>query len=124
MAAAPFNSSLVQKALTRIESVLRRHGFVYQANLAEIAAATLARDPAAACALLQADEWWGDRDSIAAIDLGVVGGFTPEARCDGQALREALVEVFRELRRVCGDLSDDHMDLVARHFHKWSVSGV
>jgi len=114
----------MQEHLDRIELLLRQHGFVYQANLVDIVTETLRRDSDAAFAALQSDEWWGDHESIAAIDLGIAGGFTPEARRDGQMLREALVAVFRELQRECGDLSDDHMDLVARHFHKWSLSGM
>ena len=112
----------MRETLLDIERLLRRHGLVYQANLAEIAAATWARSPREACPLLLSDEWWGDHGSIAAVDLAVAGGFTPEARQDGKALRAALVEVFRELRDRAG--TDEHVDLVARHFHKWSVSGM
>lgn len=112
----------MEETLRRIEHLLREHGLVYQANLAGIAATTWARDKTRACALLLSDEWWGDHDSIAAVDLAVAGGFTPEARRDGQALRALLVEVFRQLRRSA--ITDDHMAVVARHFYKWSVSGV
>lgn len=105
-----------------IERLLRHHGFVYQANLAGIAAATYTRSPREAYPVLLSDEWWGDRGSIAAVDLAVAGGFTPEARRDGQALRAALVAVFGELREVVD--TDEHTALIARHFHKWSVSGM
>lgn len=110
----------MQQSLRDIERLLRAYGHTYEANLAELAAATFARDPHAACRQLNSAEWWDARDAVCAIDLAVDGGFTPEARRDGRRLRHALIEVFTTMRAY-GERNDGG-ELIVSQLQKWLES--
>jgi len=112
----------MQAALDQVERLLRAYNHVYEANLAAVVREAFAQDPSAACRMLNSDEWWDSRQSVAAIDLAVNGGFTPTARQDAQALRSALIEVFTTMlaygeKNVAGEL-------IVSQFQKWMESHV
>jgi len=109
-------------ALEQTEKLLRQYGHVYEANLAAIAQATYRRDPAAACQAISSDEWWDSSHSVAAIDLGVSGGFTAAARRDALRLRLALCEIFETLRE--NGERNDAAEIIVSQFHKWMESHV
>ncbi len=112
----------MQGALDRLESVLRQYGHTYEANLAVIARQRFSDDPAAACRLLNSDEWWGDGVSVCAIDLAIEGGFTAQARADGQQLRQALIEIFTTMLAY----GEHHQEgeLIVSQLRKWLESNV
>lgn len=112
----------MQAALVEIEALLRSYGHTYEANLAGIALARFANDPAATCRAVNSAEWWGDGHSLAAIDLAVSGGFTPAARRDAQRLRRALIEVFTTLRAY-GE-TNAAAEILVMQFDKWNQSNV
>lgn len=116
------NEPQLTNALTEIETLLRAYGHVYGANLAMIARETFAHDPLAACAALDDPDWWGGRDSIAAMDLALDGGFSPEARADGQRLRAALVEVCSTMKGY--GIENEQAEIVTAQFVKWRSSQV
>lgn len=112
----------VQRALNDIEQLLRAYGHIYAANLAAIVAETFARDPQAACRQLNSDDWWSDRDAVCAIDLAVDGGFTPQARQDGQQLRRALIAVFTTMLAYGEENASG--ELVVSQLQKWLESNI
>lgn len=112
----------VQRALNDIERLLRAYGHTYEANLAAIVAQTYARDPQAACRQLNSDDWWSDRDAVCAIDLAVDGGFTAEARRDGQQLRRALIAVFTTMLAYGEENASG--ELVVSQLQKWLESNI
>lgn len=109
-------------ALEQTEQLLRQYGHNYEANLASIARATFARDPVAACRSLNTEEWWDNRRSVAAIDLAVDGGFTPQARQDALLLRQALITVFGTM--LAYGEHNDAAEIIVSQFHKWMESHV
>ncbi len=109
-------------ALRQLEELLRRYGHVYEANQAAIARRTFERDPAAACRMMNSGEWWNDTQSIAAIDLAIDGGFTPEARTDAQTLRNALIEVY-SIMTTFGE-HNDAGEIIVSQFNKWAESHI
>ena len=111
----------MQAALDQVERLLRTYHHVYGANLAALARATYAQDPRAACRMLNSDEWWDGRQSVAAIDLAVDGGFTPTARQDAQALRRALIEI---LTTMLAYGEENVAELIVSQFQKWMESHV
>jgi hypothetical protein len=88
----------MEEALRTVENLLRKCGQPYQANLAMIAGEQFARSPTEACCSLNDHEWWSGRDSVAATDLAVDGGFSSEARADGKRLREALIHIYATMK--------------------------
>lgn len=113
----------VEQALTDIEALLRKYGHVYQANLADIARQQWHSDPAAACRRLNDAEWWGkDDDAVAALDLGLDGGFSGDARSDGQALRRALIVVYEQMAAY-GEHHPEGEIMVCQ-FRKWLSSHI
>jgi len=108
--------------LDQAEQLLRRYGHVYEANLAAIAHRTFAKDPLAACRAINSEEWWDSRDSVAAIDLAVDGGFTADARRDAQSLRRALIEIFMTMRAY-GEHNATG-EIIVSQFEKWFDSHV
>ena len=110
------------EALDRTERLLRSYGHVYQANLAAIARAQFTRDPKSACRAINNEEWWDSAASVAAIDLAIDGGFTAQARCDAQALRQALVVIFGTMRAY-GEYNSAG-EIVVSQFEKWRESHV
>lgn len=112
----------MHRALADIETLLRRYGCTYQANLAAIARTLYERDPHAACRTINSAEWWEGSASVAATDLAVAGGFTDQARRDAQALRGALIDVFTTLRAY-GERNDAG-EIVVSQFNKWQESHV
>jgi hypothetical protein len=115
-------STVMQAALQTVESLLRKYGHVYGANLAEIARRHYARDPLEACRELNNDEWWGDRDAIAAFDLALDGGFSPEARADGDRLRAALEEIYATMKGY-GE-QNAQGEIMVSQFNKWRTSRI
>ena len=112
----------MDKALETIETLLRKYGHVYQANLAEIARTRWAQDPNDACRAVNNADWWDDRDSIAAVDLALDGGFSAQARADGQALRQALIRVY-EYMQAYGQHNAE-AELMVSQFNKWLTSHI
>ncbi|MGD8955907.1 MAG: hypothetical protein PVJ03_01145 [Chromatiaceae bacterium] len=112
----------MQAALDQLERLLRAYNHVYAANLAAVARETYAQDPSAACRMLNSDEWWDSRQSVAAIDLAVDGGFTPMAREDAQALRRALIEVFTTM--LAYGEENPAGEIIVSQFQKWMESHV
>lgn len=112
----------MRQALADIESLLRRYGHDYEANLATIAARTFDGDPQAGCHAVNTTEWWESAHSVAAIDLAVSGGFTVQARQDAQLLRAALIKVFCTLRAY-GERNDTG-EIIVSQFQKWAESRV
>ncbi|MCB1790696.1 MAG: hypothetical protein KDJ24_10400 [Gammaproteobacteria bacterium] len=108
------------RALTTIESLLRAYGHTYEANLAGIAAKLYRTDPAVACQSINSDEWWESSASVAAIDLAVSGGFTPQSRVDAQRLRQSLIEVFTTL--LAYGEHNDAGEIIVSQFQKWTES--
>ncbi len=108
--------------LRLVEELLRRYGHGEGADRAMLARALYARDPVAGCRALSGDDWWADKDSTAAVDLGLDGGFSPEARRDGQRLRAALVAI--EERLAADGHSNPQAQLIAAQFRKWLASQV
>ncbi len=112
----------MEQTLRIVEDVLRAYGRVYQANLAMIAGGRFSRAPHEACRLLNNDDWWGGRDSIAALDCAVEGGYSTGAREDARRLRAALVEIYGVMKAF-GEVNEN-AELLASQFRKWVVSGV
>ncbi len=112
----------MHQALETTERLLRHYGHQYEANLAAIARERFSHDPAGACRAINSEEWWNSRQSVAAIDLAVDGGFTPQARRDAQRLRQALVEIFTTMRAY-GERNAAG-ELVVSQFSKWLESRV
>jgi hypothetical protein len=112
----------MEQALGEIEALLRKYRHIYHANLAEIARQQWRRDPAAACRGLNSAGWWGKDDAVAALDLALDGGFSSEARRDGQALRRALVAVYEQMRAY-GEPRAEAQIMVSQ-FRKWLSSSV
>ena len=83
----------MKQHLTEIEELLRKYEHVYQANLAMTARDAEEREVGTGLRQLDSDEWWGDSDSVAAIDLAITGDFTPEARRDAATFRKLLTEL-------------------------------
>ncbi|MCB1800750.1 MAG: hypothetical protein KDI82_03585 [Gammaproteobacteria bacterium] len=108
------------EALNEIERLLRSHGHTYHANLAGIAAVLSVKDPIAACRAINSDDWWQGADSLAALDLGLSGGFTSQARQDAHALRLALIDVFSTL--LAHGECNEAGEIVVSQFRKWLES--
>ncbi|MCG6966112.1 MAG: hypothetical protein LJE59_06355 [Chromatiaceae bacterium] len=109
-------------ALEQTERLLRDYGRTYEANLVSIAHAAFQRDPKAACRAINTAEWWDSSRSLAAIDLAVEGGFTPAARRDAQALREALIQIFTTM--LAYGEHNDAGEIIVSQFRKWLQSRV
>lgn len=109
-------------ALRQIEDLLRRYGHAYEANQAAIVGEQFQRDPLAACRMINSDDWWDHRQSVAAIDLAVAGGFTAESRRDALAFRLALIQVFETLQAF-GE-QNAAGELIVAQFVKWNESHV
>lgn len=112
----------MQAALARLETLLRQYGHAYEANLAGIVSRQYADDPAAACRLLNNDEWWGDGDAVCAIDLAIEGGFSAQARKDGRQLRQALIEIFSTM--LAYGEHHEAGELTVSQFRKWLESNI
>jgi len=112
----------MEDALRTVEQLLRKYRHTYQANLAMIAREHLAQNPRQVCQELNDDEWWGGNDSIAAMDLAVDGGFSAEARADGQRLRTALIELYRTMKTY-GEYHEQ-AELATSQFTKWLSSRI
>jgi hypothetical protein len=112
----------MEEALRTVENLLRKYGHTYQANLAMIAGEQFARSPAETCRSLNDDEWWGGRDSVAASDLAVDGGFSSEARADGKRLREALIDIYATMK--ANGQRHEQAEVVIAQFNKWLRSHV
>lgn len=112
----------MEQALTEIEALLRKYGHVYQANLAAIAREQWHSSPAAACRRLNDAEWWGKDGAIAALDLGLDGGFSSAARSDGQTLRRALIAVYQQM----ATFGEHHPEgeIMVSQFRKWLSSRI
>jgi hypothetical protein len=108
--------------LWKVEQLLRRYGHGEGADRAMRARELYARERARAFAAVRGDDWWGDKDSIATLDLGLDGGFSPEARLDGRRLRAALVAIEEEI--ASQGQSSPQARLVAAQFRKWLASQV
>jgi hypothetical protein len=112
----------MKQHLTEIEALLRKYEHVYQANLAMTARDAEEREAGAGLRQLDSDEWWGDSDSVAAVDLAITGGFTPEARRDAATFRKLLTELYQVM--VDHDLHNEKGEIMAAQFKKWLVSQV
>jgi hypothetical protein len=112
----------MEQALDQVETLLRRYGHAYEANLASIARRQFVQDPQAACRAINTSEWWEDRHSIAAVDLAIDGGFTPQARRDAQDLRSALTLIFTTM--LAYGEQNDAGEIVVSQFQKWSESRI
>ena len=112
----------VEAALETVESLLRKYGHVYQANLVEIVLQHCRIDFRGACRALNSDEWWAHRNAIAACDLALDGGFSAEARADVDRFRAALVEIYATMKGQ--DECHAEGEIVAAQFHKWLTSRV
>jgi hypothetical protein len=108
--------------LTEIEVLLRQYEHVYHANLASTAKDAEEREIGAGLRQLNSDEWWGDSDSVAAVDLAISGGFTPEARRDAARFRKRLTELYQFM--VDHDLHHEKGEIVVAQFKKWLASHV
>ena len=112
----------MKQHLIEIEALLRKYEHVYHANLAMTLRDAEEREPGAGLRQLDSDEWWGDSDSVAAIDLAITGGFTPEARRDAAPFRRLLTELYQVM--VDHDLHNEKGEIMAAQFRKWLVSQV
>jgi len=112
----------MKERLERIERLLRKYGQVYHANLAMLAVKEEAREPGSGLSQLSSDEWWGDAESVAAIDLAIAGGFSPEARRDAAALRTDLVELYQLM--ADHGLHNEKGEIMAAQFRKWLASQI
>jgi len=110
----------VKERLGRVEQLLRKYDQVYQANLAMLAASAAEKGPAAGLAQLDSDEWWGNADSVAAIDLAIAGGFSPEARRDAATLRRDLADLYQLM--VDHGVHNEKGEIMAAQFRKWLAS--
>jgi hypothetical protein len=112
----------MEAALSLVEELLRQYGHPYQANLAMIAREQFARAPQEVCRRLNDEEWWGGSDAIAAVDLALIGGFSAEARRDGQRLRAALIEVYATMKGY--GQHNAQAELFTSQFQKWLTSHI
>lgn len=112
----------MHQALETAERLLRDYRHHYEANLAAIARERFGHDPAGACRSINTDEWWNSRQSVAAVDLAVNGGFTPQARRDAQRLRQALVEIFTTM--LAYGEHNAAGELIVSQFNKWTESRI
>jgi len=110
----------VKRQLERVEQLLRQYDRVYHANLAMLARQAAERDPRNALAQLDSDEWWGDAESVAAIDLAIGGGFSPQARRDAMALRQDLAELYQIM--VDQGVHNEKGEIMVAQFRKWLAS--
>jgi hypothetical protein len=112
----------MEATLSLIEDLLRQYGHTYQANLVMIARERFVHAPQDACRLMNDDEWWGGSDAIAAVDLALSGGFSADARRDGQRLRAALVEIYASMKGFGVD--NEQAELMTSQFRKWLASHI
>ena len=112
----------MQQALTLVEELLRGYGHTYEANLAAIARSVFDQDPKAACHEINSSEWWSDSQSVAAIDLAIDGGFTPQSRQDARSLRQALIEIFTTM--LAYDEHNEAGELIVSQLRKWMESHI
>lgn len=110
----------MDQILARIAALLRQYEYITEANLAEWLQQQSIEDLPAVCKLMNNSDWWGEKDSIAAIDLALDGGFNRQAREDGQALRRALIELY-EIMKSNGE-ANSQGELVISQFNKWLTS--
>lgn len=112
----------MKELFDELETLLRKYQHVYQANLAMTAGEAEQRAPGSGIQQMDSEEWWGNSKSVAAIDLAIDGGFTPESRRDAAALRKALVELYQLMADQ--GLSNDQGEIMAAQFKKWLASQV
>jgi hypothetical protein len=112
----------MENALRTVETLLRKYGHTYQANLAMIAREQFMASPQAGCRVLNDDEWWGGSDSVAAVDLAVDGGFGAQAREDAKRLWGALIEIYATMKAY--GKSHPQAEIVTAQFNKWLTSHV
>ncbi|MGV6859595.1 MAG: hypothetical protein ACWA5X_11545 [bacterium] len=112
----------MKQALHQIETLLRQYQHPYEANLAAIVREQAKTDILKACQLLDSDEWWADRDSIASIDLAIEGGFSPESRKHAQTLRHSLTTLAAHMEHH--HIHNEEATLTASQFNKWEVSHI
>lgn len=65
-------------------------------------------------------DWWGDSDSIAAIEPAVPGGFSRDARADSRRLRERMLIIYAGMQTHC--VPPPEARLMANQFNKWLTS--
>ena len=109
-------------ALQELEALLRRYGQPCLANRVHLAIGYAAAQDERLWASLCSDDWWGDSDSIAAIEPAVLGGFTRDARADSRRLRELMLAIYAEMQTHC--IPPPEARLMANQFNKWLASQV
>lgn len=112
----------MEATLSLIEDLLRQYGHIYQANLVMIARERFVHAPQEACRLMNDAEWWGGSGAVAAVDLALSGGFSAEARQDGQRLRAALIDVYANMKGF--GVENEQAALMTSQFRKWLSSHI
>ncbi|MEJ2308804.1 MAG: hypothetical protein P8Z31_07550 [Gammaproteobacteria bacterium] len=107
-------------ALHELESLLRKVEQPYHANAVRVALGYALADDERLWASLCSSDWWGDSNSIAAVEPAVLGGFTPEARHDSRRIRELMLSVYNEMQNHC--IPPPEAKLMAAQFNKWLAS--
>lgn len=107
-------------ALRELESLLRKYQQPYLANAVTVALGHATVSDDRLWATLCSSDWWGDSDSIAAVEPAVLGGFTHEARHDSRRLRELMLAVYDEMQHHC--IPPPEAKLMAAQFNKWLTS--
>jgi hypothetical protein len=109
-------------ALQELEALLRKYEQPYLANTVTVATGYALAGDERLWQGLCSDEWWGDSDSIAAVEPAVLGGFTRDARADSRRLRELMLAVYAGMQTHC--IPPPEARLMANQFNKWLVSQV
>ena len=109
-------------ALQELEVLLRKYEQAYLANTVTVAMGYAVSGDERLWPGLCSDEWWGDSDSIAAVEPAVLGGFTRNARADSRRLRELMLAVYAGMQAHC--IPPPEARLMANQFNKWLVSQI
>lgn len=110
------------ETLEALETLLRKYDQPYLANSAKVALSFADSKDDRLWATLCSVDWWGDSNSIAAVEPAVLGGFTQEARDDSRRIRELMLDLFDEMQKHC--IPPQEAKLMAAQFQKWLASEV
>ena len=112
----------MRATLAEIEDLLHRYGQDYQASVVAATRHAWADDRPLALQRLTSPEWWETPDSVAAVDLAIAGGFSPQARADHDRFLRALIDVYEQMTRA--GAINPRAELVVAEFRKWLASGM
>jgi hypothetical protein len=106
--------------LKELESLLRKYEQPYLANTVTVALGLALVNDVRLWANLCTPDWWGDSESIAAVEPAVLGGFTQEARDDSRKVRELMIQIYNKMEKHC--IPPPEAKIMVAQFNKWLAS--